>query len=167
MTTVWIAMQSLAALGCGMMAGLFFVFSDSAMKALGSRPAAEGMAAMQAINVKILTPLFFLLFFGTGALCLVLAIAALFRWSQPGAALSLAGGLLYLLGSIAVTMRFNVPLNNALAAADPASETGAALWARYLKVWTAWNHLRTLACLAASALFILAAVVEARVHDRL
>lgn len=160
MTTAWIATHILAALGCGTMAGLFFVFSDSVMKALGSRPAAEGMAAMQAINVTILNPTFFAAFFGTAALCLVLGIAALFDLSAPGALVSLAGSLLYLLGSILVTMRFNVPLNNALAAADPASEAGAALWSRYLVVWTAWNHVRTLACLAAAALLIFAAVTQ-------
>jgi uncharacterized membrane protein len=32
-----------------------------------------------------------------------------------------------------VTMVFNVPLNGALAAADPSSPEAAPLWARYLK----------------------------------
>jgi uncharacterized membrane protein len=42
---------------------------------------------------------------------------------------------IYVLGMFAVTMVLNVPLNDALAAADPSSSEGAALWARYLKDW--------------------------------
>jgi uncharacterized membrane protein len=53
-------------------------------------------------------------------------------------------------------MIFNVPLNNALAAADPASPEAASLWARYLTDWTLWNHVRTVASTAACALFIAA-----------
>lgn len=55
---------------------------------------------------------------------------------------------------------FNVPLNNALDAVDPASTDAAAVWARYLKDWTFWNHLRTIASAAASALFVAALVVR-------
>ena len=40
-------------------------------------------------------------------------------------------------------IQIHVPLNNALAAADPASHEAASLWARYLTDWTLWNHLRT------------------------
>ncbi|MGH6946356.1 MAG: DUF1772 domain-containing protein [Kiloniellales bacterium] len=167
MPTLLLTVTVLAALGCGTMAGLFFAFSVFVMKALGARPAAEGIAAMQAINVKILTPRFFLLFFGSAALCVVLAIAALLDLSAQGALYALLGGLLYLAGCIGVTMVFNVPLNNALAAADPASEAGAAFWGRYLSVWTAWNHLRTLACLAAAALLIFAAVAQPAALDGL
>lgn len=55
-------------------------------------------------------------------------------------------------------MVFNVPLNNALAAADPTSPEGAGLWTRYLREWTAWNHLRTATGVAALGSFILALV---------
>ncbi|MGB6365044.1 MAG: anthrone oxygenase family protein, partial [Thermoanaerobaculia bacterium] len=46
--------------------------------------------------------------------------------------------------------------NNALAAVDPASAAGAELWASYLTAWTAWNHVRTVAALAAAAALSLA-----------
>ncbi len=38
-----------------------------------------------------------------------------------------------------------------LKAAEPASAEGASLWTRYRASWTAWNHVRTVACLAAAA----------------
>ena len=41
------ALTLFAALGCGLMAGLFFAFSVAVMKALARLPSAEGIAAMQ------------------------------------------------------------------------------------------------------------------------
>jgi uncharacterized membrane protein len=146
----------IAALGSGIIAGLFFTFSTFAMTALGRLPAPNGIAAMNAINGAIINPWFFAAFFGTAAVSLVLAGVTLFRLSAPGSAWLLAGGLLYLAGVIVVTMIFNVPLNNALARSDPASAEAARLWTRYLSVWTAWNHVRTVASIAATAAFILA-----------
>jgi uncharacterized membrane protein len=83
--------------------------------------------------------------------CLAVAISALRTWDNPGAAYLVAGGLLYLGGSFVVTIVFNVPRNNALAAVDSSSAGGEALWAKYLTTWTAWNHVRTAAALAAAA----------------
>jgi uncharacterized membrane protein len=68
----------------------------------------------------------------------------------------LSASLLYLIGTIGVTIGFNVPLNEALALAEPASSEGATLWAKYLTNWTFWNHVRTIAALAAAALFTIA-----------
>lgn len=149
-----VSLEFAAALGAALMAGLYFAFSVAVMGALARIAPASGMAAMQSINVVILNPWFLLAFFGTAVLCAILAIMALLRWSEPGAALLLFACALYLIGNIAVTMIFNVPLNNALAAADPASADGAAVWSRYLSTWTQWNHLRTLSCLAALALLV-------------
>jgi len=50
----------------------------------------------------------------------------------------------------------NVPLNNAVAAMDPASSNAASLWAEYARQWTAWNHVRTISGIAAAALFLIA-----------
>jgi uncharacterized membrane protein len=151
-----LALTFLAALGSGLMAGLFFVFSAFMMTALARLPAGQGMAAMQSINVAILNPAFGAAFFGTAILSAVLVVVAAFRWSDAGMAWLLAGGLLYLVGIIAVTMVFNVPLNDALAAAGADTPEGAALWTRYVAEWTAWNHLRTVSGLAALACFIMA-----------
>ena len=141
----------ISALGSGLMAGFFFAFSVSVMKAVGRLPPAQGIAAMRSINVVVINPVFMVAFFGTAVACVAVAISALTAWHKPGAAYLLAGGLLYLVGSFLVTIVFNVPRNDALAAVDPASAAGAALWASYLTVWTAWNHVRAAAALAAAA----------------
>jgi uncharacterized membrane protein len=141
----------ISALGSGLMAGFFFAFSVSVMKALGRLPAVQGIAAMQSINVVVINPVFLIAFFGTAVACVAVAISALLNWDKPGAAYLLTGCVLYLAGSFLVTIAFNVPRNDALAAVDPASDAGAALWASYLTAWTAWNHVRTAAALAAAA----------------
>jgi uncharacterized membrane protein len=146
----------LSALGAGLMAGFFFAFSVCVMTALGRQPPAAGISAMQSINVVVLNPWFFAAFFGTAAASIVLVVFALIRWSEPGALFLFMGSLVYLIGGILVTIVFNVPLNNRLAAVNPDSSEGATMWPRYLSDWTAWNHVRTVACLAAAAAFILA-----------
>jgi uncharacterized membrane protein len=152
----WILMlMLLTTLGSGVMAGVFFAFSTFVMQALGRRPAPVGIAAMQSINETILNPIFFSVFFGTALLSLVLGVWSLVGWNDAGAGWRIAGALLYLGGSIGITMQFNLPLNNHLAKIAPDSAEGAELWALYLREWTAWNHIRTIACIGATVSFIL------------
>jgi uncharacterized membrane protein len=143
----------LAVLGCGLIAGVFFAFSAFVMKALARLPPGEGIAAMQSINIVVLNPWFLGVFLGTAAICVVALIASLLRWHQPGAVYLLVGAALYLLGSLLVTIVFNVPKNNALVSVAPADPDAASLWADYVTNWTAWNHVRTAASLAAAASF--------------
>lgn len=151
-----VALAWFAAIGCGVMAGVYFTFSAFAMQALAGLPAPAGLAAMNAINRDILRSLFMPLFFGTTLAAAALAIAGVLRWGEPGAAAAAIGGVLYVAGMFGVTMVCNVPLNNALAAADPAAPASAGQWANYVRDWTRWNHLRTLASAAACGLFIAA-----------
>lgn len=152
---IW-STKLLAALGCGLVAGIFFAFSCFVMAALGQLPPAQGIAAMQSINVAVLNPSFFAVFLGTAAIALGLGLLGLLGLAQPQSGLLIAGSVLYLGGSVLVTSLLNVPLNQALAEVNPASLEAAALWQRYLSHWTAWNHGRTLASLAAAAAFSLA-----------
>jgi uncharacterized membrane protein len=150
------ALTLIAALGSGLVAGIFFAFSTFVMTALGRLPPAHGIEAMQSINVAVINPWFMAAFFGTAVVCIVLIVGGLLHASASSAILLLAGGALYLLGCILVTIALNVPLNNALAAVKPESAPAAELWTRYLRDWTFWNHVRTTASLAAAAAFILA-----------
>jgi uncharacterized membrane protein len=133
---------------------LFFAFSAFIIRALALRPAGEGMAAMVSINRVILRSLFMPAFFGTALLSGLIGGWAVTHWG-PASWWLTAGAGLYLVGSIGVTMLWNVPLNNAIDRADPAADN-AALWADYCRRWTVWNHVRTFASLAAAAAFILA-----------
>lgn len=147
------ALAFAAVIGSGLMAGLFFIFSVCIMQALSRLPPEGGIAAMNAINDVILNPLFLGAFMGTALLSLGLIAVALI-WGGQGSYLLAAGGLVYLVGTLAVTMVFNVPLNNALAAAS--GQAAVDLWReRYLTDWVWWNHVRTFASTGALALFVL------------
>ena len=144
------------ALGCGLIAGVFFAFSTFVMPALARLPAPQGIAAMQSINVAAITPSFMVALFGAGAACVLLAGTSVFTSPRPGAWYLVAGCVLYVIGTILVTIVFNVPRNDALATADAASAEGARLWASYLTSWTAWNHARAAAALGAAGLLTIA-----------
>ena len=126
------------------------------MKGLARLPAAQGIAAMQSINITAVTPLFMAALFGVAAICLLLTVSALTNWQKPSAFYLLAGGLLYLIGNIAVTAICNVPRNKALANIDPQAPQSAMLWITFYNGWIAWNHVRTATALAASAAYLVA-----------
>lgn len=146
-----------AALSTGVVAGVFFAFSTFVMPALARLAASHGVAAMQAINAAALDRWFLGALFGAAALCLALALVG---WGEPGARLRLAGAALYLVGAIGVTIACNVPRNQALQPLAPGGPAALALWGPYLREWTAWNHVRTLASIAASAAFTLALLLR-------
>jgi uncharacterized membrane protein len=148
----------LSALGAGLVGGVLFAFSNFVMRALGRLPAAQGVAAMQSINVTVVNPIFMGVLFGPALVCFVLLVVLAARQVPTACAFIFTACVLYLIGSVLVTLVCNVPMNNALATVDPVSVDAARFWARYVAVWTAWNHVRTLASIAASVCFSLALV---------
>jgi uncharacterized membrane protein len=145
-----------AAILSGVMAGIFYAFSTTIMASLARIPAPSGIAAMQSINVTVFNPLFMLAFLGPAALSVLLLAAAVFGWGDLETGWAIAGSIFYLIGNIAVTGAFNIPRNNALDKLSPTDSESASYWTRYLSEWTTWNHIRTAACIAAMACFILA-----------
>ncbi|MEE1867813.1 anthrone oxygenase family protein [Pseudomonas auratipiscis] len=144
------------ALGCGLMGGLFFAFSNFVMKALERIPEQSAVAAMQSINQVVINRLFLALFFGTALTSIALLVWAYQRWPLPGSLCMAIGSALYLAGNVLVTLLFNVPKNQTLARLDPASSEAAAAWHRYVPSWNRWNHVRTATALAAAAWLMLA-----------
>jgi len=147
---------ALAALGSAAMAGGFFVFSSFVMSGLARLPPSQGIEAMQSINVTAVRPAFMGALFGTALLSAGLLVTAVVTWGQRPAAYLLAGGLLYLLGTIALTIVCHVPRNDRLMALVADSPEAEVYWAQYLRGWTAWNHVRAAAALAAAASFVVA-----------
>lgn len=145
-----------AAMGCALVSGIFFAFSNFVMRALAHVPSEHGIRAMQAINVTVLNPLFLTLFLGTAAACVFLGIVSITRWNTPGAVSLLVGSLLYFGGNFVVTAACNVPRNDALARIDAANPAMHAEWRKYIEEWTRWNHVRTITASVAAAAFIVA-----------
>lgn len=141
-----------AALGSGLMAGVYFAFSAFIMQAFAKIETSQSIAAMNAINQTILRSWFMPVFFGSSIVSVLLIITALINWGEAGSGLTLIAGAVYFVGMFICTIVFNLPLNNMLAESE---ETGAREdWSRYLKTWTRWNHLRTLSSLLTCSLGI-------------
>jgi uncharacterized membrane protein len=142
---MFLTVTIIAALGCGMMAGVFFAFSAMVMPGLRRAEPAVGIAAMRAINVAVVNPAFVGTFVGTAVAGVVAAFGG-----DPWA---WAGATLYVLGGIVLTGAFHIPRNDELERlATPE------YWTRYLREWIPANHVRTLLSLAAAASFTLAAL---------
>jgi uncharacterized membrane protein len=153
----WLFVLTLVtALGCGLVAGFFFAYSASVMQALARLPAAQGVAAMQSINVAVINPLVMSALFGTALACIAVIVGAVLEWGDAFAVYLLIGGAVYLVGAILLTIAYHIPRNDALAMVDPNSPDAERQWTRYLKEWTAANHVRTLSSLAAATLLTIA-----------
>ncbi len=147
------AFLSIAALGVAVLGGVFLTFSDFVMRGLGQASGPAGMEAMQQINRTVYRSIFMVLFFGYAGLSV-----ALIFWGLSTGVLSVAfGGIAYLLGTMAVTIFGNVPMNKRLDRA----EGGLPYWDHYTVRWTFLNHLRSASCLLAAAGFMTGALAIA------
>ena len=90
------------ALGCGADGRRVLRVLGFVMKALRRLPPAQGIAAMQSINVTAITPAFMTALFGTAVACVAVAVSALFNLDEPYAVHLLVGSALYLVGTIAL-----------------------------------------------------------------
>lgn len=146
----------LGVLGAGLVAGVFCGFSTFVMRGLASLPPAQGVAAMNAINRAALTPVFMLVFAGSAVVCAMIAVVTFVVWPDHGKVALLLGSGLYLFGSFGLTAMANVPRNEALAKLEPGTPEAVSYWPVYVREWTLWNHVRTVASAAAAVLYVLA-----------
>lgn len=150
----WIYVLVIAAiLGSALIGGIFFAFSTFIMKALGRVPSAEGIRAMQSINVVVINPLVMGALFGTTILSVMIAVLVAGGWAGALPHWFLVGAIHYVVGTFLVTALGNVPLNNRLEEISP--EEGEQLWSHYLSRWTFWNHIRTATAMIAAFCFIM------------
>jgi uncharacterized membrane protein len=145
------------AVATGLAGGVLFAFSTFVMGGLRRLPAADGAAAMVAINRDALRPPLMLLLAASVLVPAAAAVVGLVG-GTPGAGWALAGAVVSAAGILGVTAVGNVPLNERLDAAAERPGDLAAAWATFLPRWLAWNHVRTAAGAAATALLALALV---------
>jgi len=134
----------------GLGAGVFLAFSDLIMR--GLQRAEAGAGAMIAINQVIFRSIFL-----TGFMLTTPVAAGLAFWAPDGVSdeargLIGAGAVIYGVLVFGLTAVRNVPLNKQL----EASGGEASVWGRYLRVWTVWNHVRSVGAIMAFGLFVLA-----------
>ena len=138
--TLWLLTETIIKLAMITMIGLYFIFSNTIMYALSSMD--NGADVMVIVNKKILNPLFLGCFFisGVGSLSLFFISSGV----------TSAAGIIFFIGTVAVTVVFNVPLNDKLKGAQK-SEIKA-VWKEYLSKWVVWNHVRTVSGVASGLL---------------
>ena len=144
-----------AAIGAGLMAGLYYAFSAFIMKSFDQIGASNAVVAMNSINEVILRSSFMLLFFGSTILFALLAVLGFFQETAGNGWLLIAAGLIYVIGMFVCTAAINVPLNNQLAAVGNDGQAQIESWNHYYLVWTRWNSLRAFCSLVASVLCVI------------
>jgi uncharacterized membrane protein len=153
-----VVLTSLAAIASAAAAGMMYVFSTFVMRGLDRTGPVTAITAMRGINVDANSNGPFLLaYFGATLLAVAVGVVAVVQIRQPGSGWLLAGAIFGVLGAL-ITIVFNVPLNNHLDTIDPAALSladAAREWAAYLSTWTAWNHVRTVTAVIASALLLI------------
>lgn len=157
--TIVIVATVLVAVAAAGIGGVFLAFSAFVMEGLGRLAVPNGIRAMQSINVTAVTPVFMAVLFGTAVLGILLAIVGLADPS-PATPWRVGAATLYLGGVIAVTAAFHVPRNNALARLSAESAESDEPWRTYRVAWLRGNHVRMLAALASSALWIVSILPE-------
>lgn len=161
MTPTWFFITcQFALIACALVAGVFLTFSDFVMRSLAGSKTVAGIEAMQVINRKVYRTLFMVLLLGMSLAWPLLMTYSGTHLEGSASDLILAGGGLYLIGVLGVTLVFNVPMNNRLDQMDHTSNDAAAYWQEtYLPRWTRWNTVRTVAS-AGSAICLLLALVD-------
>ncbi len=149
----------LTAWGSAITGGIFYAFSSFVMAALARIPANAGISAMQSINITVINGTFFAVFFGTALLCLAIIALGLMGFGSLSKWTMISAGI-YLIGTIGVTMILNVPLNDQLAVMDANAAASADVWIAYVRDWTLWNHVRTVAALVAALMLGASALIK-------
>ena len=118
---------------------------------------------MQAINVAVFRWIFMTLFLGMAGVSLLLVSFGLFGLQTALADWWIGVGLIYLLRCVAVTVFFNVPLNEALAKMPAEQSETQHYWQQiYVPRWSIWNSIRATACVAASVVMLIGGSVADR-----
>lgn len=167
MSLVVLFLLQFSILAYALVGGVFLAFSDFIMRSLSHTGGAGGVEAMQIINREVFRWVFMALFLGMAAVSVFVAVYGAMNIAGGPGLLIVAGALVYLIGCFAVTVFFNVPMNEALAGMDVSAEATRDYWAgTYLPRWTAWNTVRAVACAAASGLTLFGLVWLTQVEAR-
>lgn len=151
----------LGAVTSAVTAGVYIDFSARIMPSLGRMTNAAGIARMQHLNRSIEQGPFMLCFCGAGLAGGYLVYRLLRADRAMADVLLAAGGAAYLAGLL-LTMVYNVPMNNRLAAVDPHAAASVDLWRDYLHNWTPANTVRAVFSVAAVGLLVAGLITGAR-----
>ncbi|RZS29530.1 putative membrane protein [Herbihabitans rhizosphaerae] len=144
----------------GLIAGLFFTYSNSGLPGLQRSSDRTFVEGMQQINVAILNPLFLATFMGAMLLDLAAAVLVIIDGGMARIVLAIVGAVLYL-ATVGITNKVNVPLNNELDAAGPIDKIAdvSLVRQRFEARWVRYNIIRTYTSVGAFLALAIALVV--------
>ncbi|MEU9854006.1 anthrone oxygenase family protein [Streptomyces sp. NPDC047974] len=154
MATLLIA---LAVGSTGLYAGFLLVFLTGIMPALGRLTDAAFVTAMRRVNEAVPRAVFLAVFVAAALLPLAAYLVPVEGRTETQRWLVLAGFVCAVLNHL-VTVVGNVPLNNALAAAEGPDEDPSATRAAFEARWNGYHRIRTALILVSFGLLTAAAV---------
>ncbi len=156
-TPTWLTLLcGSAILSGGIVAGIFFAFSDFIMKSLATIPPASGIEAMTSINRRVYRSIFIAGIWMVAILSAALIFAGFTQPKSPASYWLIGGGIIYILGVIAVSFIYNIPMNHKLEALGTTNKESDSYWKRYLSKWLLWNHARSASAIASSLCYLIA-----------
>jgi uncharacterized membrane protein len=138
-----------------LMAGVFFAFSTFVMSSINKLPPENAVSIFQLINLEVPQSLFGILFAITPIFCVLVMIFSFWEKNKAATILIFVAGVVYLFGSLMITMFFNIPLNNELATVSVNTPNIQELWIKFYQPWIFWNHVRTVASVVSFVLIII------------
>lgn len=149
------------AVGSTVVGGIYANFSLRVMPRLAAMPGEDGLHAMQQFNRVAVQAPFMTFFFGTAAVSITKIVAVFAKHDRTVAdGLAFAGAGLYLAGWL-LTIAYNVPRNDQLAAVTAGTPEAARVWAMYVNEWTSANTVRGVLSLVGGALLAVGAFLGA------
>jgi uncharacterized membrane protein len=139
-----------ATLSVGLMAGVFGLYAHTIMPGLATTDDRTFVGAFQAIDRAIINVWFIPVFFGALILTAIAAVLSIGEERNDALPWAVAAFVLYL-PVVVITMRVNVPLNNAIkSAGDPDSINLTTVRRDFDEpTWRRWNLFRAFASTAA------------------
>lgn len=147
-----LVLTALAVLVSGLGAGIFLAYSVGVVHGLARAGDEVFVAGMRGINVAVLNPAFLGAIF-LGPLLAAGAAVAAFLSGDDAAWWATASAVVGFLGIFVVTGAKNVPMNTRL---ETSREPASVARREFERPWLAWNHVRTVASLAAFGLAVVA-----------
>lgn len=154
----------LATLFTGLLAGVFFTWSNAITPGIGRLDTLSYLKAFQEMNRTILNPLFFLVIFG--ALFFSFATAYFHKSNAVLFWLILSAAIMYFIGVFLVTIMGNVPLNEMLDKTDLATITfhdASLLRKNFEAKWNTLHLIRTSISIISFLLLIIGCLLKNKV----
>lgn len=162
MSDIWFfGLLQFSVIASALVSGIFLAFSDFIMKSLNTAQTAAGVEVMQVINREVWGTVFMFLLKGMSVLSPLLVAYAYFQVEGIASVFIMAGGVIYFIGVLIVSLVFNIPMNDNLEAKEHTSIEAATYWkSTYVSRWSYWNYVRAISAAVAAFCYLFACVAH-------